>query len=100
MADDIRQFVKNCEICQRVYDAKFIKVDFLLSHKCGTRYFVCAHILIHMLDLFLLCIMTGMSMVMVKRLRSGHKHQTLSGILGFIIVLLIIQAPIHLFHVV
>ena len=27
MADDIRQFVKNCETCQRVNDAKFVKVD-------------------------------------------------------------------------
>ena len=26
MADDIRQFVKNCETCQRVNDAKFVKV--------------------------------------------------------------------------
>ena len=75
MADDIHQFVKNCEVCQRVNDTKFIKVEFLLSHKHGTRYFVCAHILIYMLDLFLLCILTGMSMVMVKRLRSGQKHQ-------------------------
>ena len=45
MADDICQFVQNCDICQRVNDAKFIKVDtalLLLSHKCGTRYFVSA----------------------------------------------------------
>ena len=27
MADDIRQFIKNCETCQRVNDAKFIMVD-------------------------------------------------------------------------
>ena len=53
MADDIRQFIKNCETCQRVNDAKFIMVDaalftqFLLSHKCGTRYIVYAHVLMY-----------------------------------------------------
>ena len=99
MADDIRQFVKNvknCETCQRVNDAKFIMVDAALhpilakSQVWNQVHCICTRPHICLTFSFFFCIMTGMSMVMVKWLRFGHKHQALSGVLGFIIVYLII----------